>query len=180
MFRNREFKRFSVLFLIIAAVSVTFSFVFNTAAGIISIISAAAFGTAFFIFTKSRYESIAQISDQIDLVLHNADQIYISESEEGELSILQSEITKMTMRIREQNSALRKEKEQLVLEIANLVKQPIKKIENLSNRFYSENLSDTEESSGLGLYITEELCHLLGAEMKLSTDGQWLSVFIYF
>ena len=76
--------------------------------------------------------------------------------------------------------SLRKEKEQLVLEIANLVKQPIKRIENLSNRFYSENLSDTEESSGLGLYITEELCHLLGAEMKLSTDGQWLSVFIYF
>jgi len=76
--------------------------------------------------------------------------------------------------------SLRKEQEQLVLEIANLVKQPIKKIGNLSNRFYSENLSDTEESSGLGLYITEELCHLLGAEMKLSTDGQWLSVFIYF
>ena len=76
--------------------------------------------------------------------------------------------------------SLRKEKEQLVLEIANLVKQPIKRIEKLSNRFYSENLSDTEESSGLGLYITEELCHLLGAEMKLSTDGQWLSVFIYF
>ena len=76
--------------------------------------------------------------------------------------------------------SLRKEKEQLVLEIANLVKQPIKRIENLSNRFYSENLSDTEESSGLGLYITEELCHLLGAEMKLSTNGQWLSVFIYF
>ena len=76
--------------------------------------------------------------------------------------------------------SLQKEQEQLVLEIANLVKQPIKKIENLSNRFYSENLSDTEESSGLGLYITEELCHLLGADMKLSTDGQWLSVFIYF
>lgn len=76
--------------------------------------------------------------------------------------------------------SLRKEQKQLVLEIANLVKQPIKRIENLSNRFYSENLSDTEESSGLGLYITEELCHLLGAEMKLSTDGQWLSVFIYF
>ena len=76
--------------------------------------------------------------------------------------------------------SLRMEKEQLVLEIANLIKQPIKRIEKLSNRFYSENLSDTEESSGLGLYITEELCHLLGADMKLSTDGQLLSVFIYF
>ena len=82
--------------------------------------------------------------------------------------------------VRKKRGYLAKGKEQLVLEIANLVKQPIKRIENLSNRFYSENLSDTEESSGLGLYITEELCHLLGAEMKLSTDGQWLSVFIYF
>ena len=76
--------------------------------------------------------------------------------------------------------SLKKEENRLVLEIDNLVKKHIKNIDNLSNRFYSENMSDTEESSGLGLYITEELVHLLGAEMKLSTDGQWLSVFIYF
>ena len=76
--------------------------------------------------------------------------------------------------------SLKKEENRLVLEIDNLVKKPIKNIDNLSNRFYSENMSDTEESSGLGLYITEELVHLLGADMKLSTDGKWLSVFIYF
>ena len=76
--------------------------------------------------------------------------------------------------------SLKKEKNKLVLEIDNLVKKPIKNIDNLSNRFYSENLSDTEESSGLGLYITEELVHLLGEEMKLNTDGKWFSVFIYF
>ena len=75
--------------------------------------------------------------------------------------------------------SLKKEKNKLVLEIDNLVKKPIKNIGNLSNRFYSENLSDTEESSGLGLYITEELVHLLGADMKLATDGEWFSVFIY-
>ena len=76
--------------------------------------------------------------------------------------------------------SLKKEKNRLVLEIDNLVKKPIKNIDNLSNRFYSENISDTEESSGLGLYITEELVHLLGAEMKLVADGEWFSVFIYF
>ena len=75
--------------------------------------------------------------------------------------------------------SLKKEKNRLVLEIDNLVKKPIKNIDNLSNRFYSENMSDTEESSGLGLYITEELVHLLGADMKLATDGGWFSVFIY-
>ena len=76
--------------------------------------------------------------------------------------------------------SLKKEEKGLVLEIDNLVKKPIKNIENLSNRFYSENMSDTEESSGLGLYITEELVHLLGADMKLVADGEWFSVFIYF
>ena len=76
--------------------------------------------------------------------------------------------------------SLKKGEKGLVLKIDNLVKKPIKNIDNLSNRFYSENLSDTEESSGLGLYITEELVHLLGADMKLVADGEWFSVFIYF
>ena len=57
-------------------------------------------------------------------------------------------------------------------EIANLVKQPTRKNRKSRQPFLFENLSDTEESSGLGLYITEELCHLLGsAEVKLATDG---------
>lgn len=76
--------------------------------------------------------------------------------------------------------SLKKEENRLVLEIDNLVKKPIKNIDNLSNRFYSENMSDTEEASGLGLYITEELVHLLGADMKLVADDEWFSVFIYF
>ena len=76
--------------------------------------------------------------------------------------------------------SLKKEGNRLILEIDNLVKKPIKNIDNLSNRFYSENMSDTEESSGLGLYITEELVHLLEADMKLVADGEWFSVFIYF
>ena len=75
--------------------------------------------------------------------------------------------------------SLKKEENRLILEIDNLVKKPINNIDNLSNRFYSENMSDTEESSGLGLYITEELVHLLGADMNLDTDGEWFSVFIY-
>lgn len=76
--------------------------------------------------------------------------------------------------------SLKKEDNRFVLEIDNLVKKSIKNIDNLSNRFYSENMSDTEESSGLGLYITEELVHLLEVDMKLVADGEWFSVFIYF
>lgn len=110
MLRNKEFQKFSILFLLMAAVFAMVGFVINVYAGILSIISSAVFGIVFFMFTKSRYKSIAKISDEIDLVLHNDDHLYITESNEGELSILQSEIRKMTLRIREQNDALKKKR----------------------------------------------------------------------
>lgn len=123
MFRNREFRQFAILFSLMSSVIITLGFVINTAAGILAIASVAIFGTVFFMFTKARYKSIAQISNQIDLVLHNADHLYIGESDEGELSILNSEITKMTLCIREQNDALKKEKEHLANSLADIAHQ---------------------------------------------------------
>jgi len=123
MLRNKEFQKFSILFLLMAAVFAMLGFVINMYAGIFSIISSAVFGIVFFMFTKSRYKSIAKISDEIDLVLHNDDHLYITESNEGELSILQSEIRKMTLRIREQNDALKKEKEHLADSLADIAHQ---------------------------------------------------------
>jgi len=123
MLRNREFRQFTILFSIMAAAAVMLGFAIHPAAGILAIVSAAAFGTAFFVFTRARYKSIARIADQIDLVLHNADHLYIGEADEGELSILHSEITKMTLRIREQNDALKKEKEHLADSLADIAHQ---------------------------------------------------------
>lgn len=123
MFRNREFRQFAILFSLMAVAAVRLGFAINTAAGILAIASAVAFGTAFFAFTKARYKSLAQISNQIDLVLHNDDHMYISESDEGELSILHSEITKMMLRIREQNDSLKKEKQHLADSLADIAHQ---------------------------------------------------------
>ncbi len=106
-----------------AFITVIFGFVINLAAGILAIACAVAFGTAFFGFTKNRYKSIAKLSDQIDLVLHNANRMEIDELDEGELSILHSEITKMTLRIREQNDALKKEKQHLADSLADIAHQ---------------------------------------------------------
>lgn len=128
MLRNREFRRFAGLFTSMAAVTVLLGFAINVAAGILAAASATAFGTAFFCFTKARYKSLARISEQIDLVLHNAEHLYMGEADEGELSILHSEITKMMLRIREQNHALKKEKEHLsnsLADIAHQLKTPL-------------------------------------------------------
>lgn len=123
MLRNKEFRQFAVWFAAVAVMNVVLSFAVNTAAGTLSLVSAAALGVVCYIFTRNRYQSIAKISEQIDMVLHDTDYLFINESEEGELSILQSEVTKMTLRIREQNAALKKEKENLADSLADIAHQ---------------------------------------------------------
>lgn len=123
MLRNREFRQFSIVFILIAAVSVLLGFKIGMAAGILTFVSAVVFGTAFYIYTRARYKSIARISDQIDLVLHNTERMDLDELEEGELSILYSEVKKMTLRIREQNDALKKEKTHLADSLADIAHQ---------------------------------------------------------
>jgi len=123
MLRNKEIQRFAVLFAAITVVCAGAGLVFCPSASILILASAAAYGAAFFVFTRTRYRSIARLSEQIDQVLHNSEQLSISDSEEGELSILQSEIMKMTLRIREQNEALKKEKKHLADSLADIAHQ---------------------------------------------------------
>ncbi len=52
--------------------------------------------------------------------------------------------------------------ERIQVEVVNRERQPIKNLEKLTTRFYSENMSKTEDSSGLGLYIARELAELTG------------------
>ena len=124
MLRNREIRQFIIRFLIMTAAAVLMSVVLTSpVTGVLVFCLAACYGAAFFLFIRERYQRIARMSEQIDLVLHDQDQLYIAEEEEGELSILQSEIGKMTLRIREQNTALRKEKEHLADSLADIAHQ---------------------------------------------------------
>lgn len=181
MLRNREFRQFAILFSFMAAAAVMLGFAINTAAGILATSSAAAFGTAFFVFTKARYNSIARISNQIDLVLHHADHLYIGESDEGELSILHSEITKMTLRIREQNDALKKEKEHLadsLADIAHQLRTPLTSANLILSLL--ANTSDENERNAFVRETEELFVHmdwLLTSLLKLSRLDAGIVVF---
>lgn len=93
------------------------------AAGSLVLLSAVFFGALFWRFTKVRYRKLAELSEQIDLVLHYGERMEIAAEEEGELSILQSEIIKMTGRIREQNDMLKREKKNLADSLADIAHQ---------------------------------------------------------
>lgn len=123
MFRNKEIRQFTVLCAVLTACLAAAGFLINPETGILCLISAGVFFIVFLAFTKARYNRIAGISEQIDRILHNEEHLYINDSEEGELSILQSEVTKMTLRIREQNMRLQKEKEHLADSLADVAHQ---------------------------------------------------------
>ena len=54
MFRNREVRRFAVLFAAVAVTAAVIGFLIRPAAGILSLLSSAAFGAAFYAFTRAR------------------------------------------------------------------------------------------------------------------------------
>ena len=123
MFRNREIRQFALCFGVVALAGAIAGFMIHPAAGSLVMALAAVFGILFFVFTGNRYRRIAKLSGEIDRVLHYGERIDISQEEEGELSILQSEITKMTLRIREQNDRLKQEKEHLADSLADIAHQ---------------------------------------------------------
>lgn len=123
MLRNREIRRLCVIFCAAVLLFAAAGFLIHWAAGSLVLLSAVFFGALFWCFTKARYRKIAELSEQIDLVLHYGERMEIAAEEEGELSILRSEIIKMTGRIREQNDMLKREKGNLADSLADIAHQ---------------------------------------------------------
>jgi signal transduction histidine kinase len=172
MLRNKEFRRFGIAFLALTAILTIIGFVLTTAAGVLALVTCAVLGATFFIFTKARYNGLSRISQQIDLVLHNVDRMNLGEFDEGELSILHNEITKMTLRIREQNDALRKDKQYLadsLADIAHQLRTPLTSANLILSLLEKSN--DEEERQGFVRELTELLVKmdwLITSLLKLS------------
>ncbi|MDD4850906.1 MAG: HAMP domain-containing sensor histidine kinase [Gemmiger sp.] len=181
MLRNKEVRRFAAVFALLAVVFAAAGFAIAPAAGVLAVLSAAAFGALFALFTKARYQRLAEIAAQIDLVLHDADALFISEETEGELSILQSEITKMTLRIREQNAALQREKTNLadsLADVAHQLRTPLTSANLILTLL--KNTADENERKALlreAAALFAQMDRLLTALLKLSRLDAGIVVF---
>jgi len=124
IFRNDEVKLFAIILIIIIAVFITISFlVAGLASGIITSACCAVLCAAFYFFTNRRYKYIDGLSQRIDMVLHGDYNLEFDAFNEGELSILQNEIQKMVLRLRENAEALIKDKEFLADSLADISHQ---------------------------------------------------------
>ena len=99
-----------------------------------------------------RQKRVMELCDDIDRTLRGDDMIRFDEYGEGELSILSAEIHKMTIRLREQNSALANEKQfakEALEDISHQLRTPLTSVMMILGLMRSPDLTDESRSEYL-------------------------------
>lgn len=154
IFRNPEIKRDIILFSTVLLAVSLIGFYINTDLGIGIFCTVFFVSVLHFFITYKRYIDIAKLSREIDRVLHSEDKVDFIVYKEGELSILQNEIQKMTIRLREQRDALSRDKSYLadsLADISHQLKTPLTSINLLLAFLEREDITKEQRDS----YIKE-------------------------
>lgn len=142
--RNPEIRRSLGVYLLLTLVITGAGFAFGSvAAGIFALGICLLFSLAHFFFTYQRYRELADLSHEIDSILHGKVAIHLDAYAEGELAILQSEIYKLTVQLREQAEALRQDKVFLadsIADISHQIRTPLTSINLLLSRLAKPEL----------------------------------------
>lgn len=128
LFRNKEIKKLTMMMLLCSVVMAVIGFLIHRWAGIMVIITVLLLWMLFFIYTKNRYKSLRELADYLRNIPSGKYDLDIRDNKEGELSILKSEIYKVTLMLTEYNEELRKDKLLLsdqMAEISHQLKTPL-------------------------------------------------------
>ncbi len=123
MFRNRDLKTECIIGIAATVVLAAVGFFLHPASGVLLLVLGGGLTALYLLLARKRYRAIDALSKDVDRVLHGQDEILIRESEEGELAILQAQIRKMTVRLKEQSDSLLRDKRMLSDAIADLFHQ---------------------------------------------------------
>jgi len=158
-FRNPEVRRELIAYILGTAVFGAAGFFADSRCGKLIVCACITLTAMHFIFSYLRYRRIRELSLSIDKLLHGNEFIRISGYEEGELAVLQSEIGKMTVRLREYADNLLNDKVWLTDSIANISHQlrtPLTSMNLIASMLTSADLTETRR-----LALSRELKKLL-------------------
>ncbi len=116
-------------------------------------VTAAAVSAVFFVFYEmlfsQRRSKVMKLCDDIDRILLRDDLISFDEYKEGELSVLSAEIHKMTIRLREQNAELKKEKQfakEALEDISHQLRTPLTSVMMILGLMNGSGLTEKERT----------------------------------
>ena len=159
LLRNPEVQQFVLLHGILTLLTSTAAFLWRPRYGLFTLGVCMLFLMLHLWSTRRRYRTIAALTSDLDRVLHGEAGVSLNQYAEGELAILQNEIRKMTIRLREQQQSLQQDKLYLadsIADISHQLRTPLTTI-NLLVSFLSEpECTDTRRQK-----LTQELFSLL-------------------
>lgn len=173
LLRNPEIKKEVRIKLIVALSLIGITLFFNWTGALILLLGFVCFFFFDYRFTKARYQRIEMLSSQIDALLHGDEQIQFQSYTEGELSILQSEIHKMTVRLKEQQQLLQKDKQNLsnaIADISHQIRTPLTSMNLIVSMLSDEELTEEKRKNLVReLYsLLSRIDRLISALLKMS------------
>jgi len=142
MLRNKEIQILLLVTWLISLTGMIVAFFISTSAFILVLSVSILLITSCYVFTRWRYREIEKLSSYLRQITSGNYSLDIRDNHEGELSILKSDIYKVTLMLSEQSSLLQKDKIQLtdaISDISHQLKTPL-----TSMMVMSDLLSDAE------------------------------------
>ncbi len=144
MIRNKEIRRFVIVFALIGMAGILLAWGIAPLAGIVTALTYLLLLAAAGIFTAWRYREITRLSEYLQRVCSGQSTLDIRDSAEGELSILKNDIYKMTCMLSEKTELLQKDKRYLadaLSDISHQLKTPLTSMMVMTDLLSEPNLS---------------------------------------
>ena len=141
--RNPELKRELLIDLAITVAAALIGFLIRPICGILALAVGLLLSGAHIAFAVQRYHQMEALAERLDRILHGQDRVLIEDAAEGELSILNSELQKMTTRLQEQANQLSSDKQQLteaIQDIFHQIRTPLTSMNLLVSMLGEEDL----------------------------------------
>lgn len=173
--RNPELRRLAAAYVLIAVVCACAAAVaLGPRSGAAVLIAAAALAVPVSVAMRARYRAIARMSERVDRVLHGARSLDLDGMEEGELSVLASELGKMVARLNRTAAELERESGALadaLADVSHQLKTPLTSAAILCD-LMRRRLAESPD--GLTRAEADEMARRLRTVSALQERVQWL------
>lgn len=172
-YRNKEVKQISAIILAVTIIMSLIGFAIDIGAGAMVLITSILLCIVFRIFTIRRYKNLSSLSEYLRRVSSGDYSLDIRDNKEGELSILKSEIYKVTLMLTEYNEQLQREKlllSEQMAEISHQLKTPLTSMMMIVDLLNNENLPVKKRSEFSNLINSqlERIDWLVASLLKMS------------